>query len=79
MAESGAPGARLRSPVYVAHRLHVVALLTEADIAADPEYVADVLLEALSAGLVLHQRRLQERPLADLKLGWRRLVHAVMA
>ena len=78
MAENGLPGLRLRSPVYAARRMHVVSLLTEADIAADAGYVADVLLGALSADLVLYQRRVEGRELAELKLGWRRLVAAVM-
>lgn len=79
VAESGAPGARLRSPVYVARRLHVVALLAEANVAADPDYLADVLLGALSAEVVLHQRRVEERSVSDLKLAWGRLVRAVTA
>lgn len=79
LAETGAPGVRLRSPVYAARRMHVVALLTEADIAADADYVAEVLLGALAADLVLHQRRGQGRSLAECKLGWRRLVQAVTA
>jgi AcrR family transcriptional regulator len=78
LAETGAPGVRLRSPVYASRRLHVVAVLTEADIYADIEYVADVLLGTLSADLVLNQRRLGERSLAELKLAWRRLVAALL-
>jgi AcrR family transcriptional regulator len=78
-AETGRPGARLTHPVYAAHRMHVVALLTQADISADVDYVSDALLAALSAELVLHQRHVQGRALAELKLGWRRLVAAVAA
>ncbi len=77
LAESGAPGVRLRSPVYASRRLHVVALLTEAEIAADVDVVADALLGALSAELVLHQRRIEERSLGQLKRGWCGLVSAV--
>ncbi len=79
VAESGAPGARLRSPVYAGRRLHVLTLLTEAGTVADPEYLADALLEVLSAELVLHQRRVEGRSLSELKSGWRRLVRAVTA
>jgi len=79
LAETGAPGLRLRSPVYAFRRMHIVGVLTDADISADVDYVADVLLGALSADLVRHQRRVEGRSLAELKLGWRRLVDAVTA
>lgn len=79
LAETGLPGVRLRSPVYAARRTHVAALLTDADISADVEYVADALLGVLAADLVLYQRRVEGRSLAELKLGWRRLTTAVMA
>lgn len=68
---------RLRSPVYASRRLHVVALLTEAEISTDVDYVADALLGALSADLVLHQRRVEGRKLEELKRGWCGLVSAV--
>jgi AcrR family transcriptional regulator len=79
LAESGLPGVRLRSPVYAARRMHVVALLREADIPADVDYVAHALLSTLSADLVLHQRLVEGRTLPELKLGWRRLVDAIVS
>jgi len=78
LAETGLPGLRLRSPVYLARRLHVVTLLAEADLGIDVDYTADALLGTLSADLVLHQRRAAGRSLEELKEGWRRLVAAVL-
>jgi len=79
LAETGLPGVRLRSPVYAARRMHVVELLRDAGMEADADYLADVLLGALSADLVLQQRRDGGRSLADLKRSWRRMVVSVMA
>ena len=78
LAETGLPGLRLRSPVYLARRLHVVTLVTEADLGIDADYTADALLGTLSADLVLHQRRAAGRSLDELKGGWRQLVAAVL-
>src|SRR5271155_1819252 len=61
MAETGMPGVRLRSPVYAARRMHIVALLREAELPGDVDYLADVLLAALSADLMLQQRRVAGR------------------
>jgi AcrR family transcriptional regulator len=79
LAETGMPGIRLRSPVYAARRMHVISLLQDGGIPGDSEYLADALLGALSADLVLQQRREAGRSLDELKLGWGRLVNAVMA
>lgn len=73
-AETGPPGVRLGADVYVAHRAHVTALLREAAPTGNSEYVADVLLGALAAGVVLYQRRVREMPLAELKAYWADLV-----
>ena len=77
-AETGVPGLRLRHSVYAAYRTHVTLLLREAAPARDTDYLADVLLAALAADLVLHQRRVLEMPLQRLKDGWRELVHALV-
>jgi AcrR family transcriptional regulator len=65
-AETGRPGRRLRHSVYSAYRAHVALLLREAEPALDSEYFADVLLAALAADLVLHQRRARDLPVARL-------------
>src|SRR5437763_15408911 len=62
-AEAGAPGDRLAHRVYGAHRAHIRALLAEAAPGCDSDYMADVLLGALAAELVLHQRHSREMPL----------------
>lgn len=78
-AETGRPGKRLRHTVYAAYRTHVTLLLREAAPALDVDYISDVLLAALAADLVLHQRRVLEMPAQRLKDGWRELVHALVA
>jgi AcrR family transcriptional regulator len=80
-AEHGAPGERLRHSVYGAHRAHVTSLLRDPDSDRDVEdvsYPADVLLGALSAELVLYQRRVLELSTGHLKRCWRDLVYALM-
>ena len=76
-AEAGAPGDRLAHRVYGAHRAHIRALLVEAAPGCDADYMADVLLSALTAELVLHQRRSREMPADRLKEGWVALVDGV--
>jgi AcrR family transcriptional regulator len=78
-AEAGAPpGERLLHSVYGAHRAHASALLAEAAPAADRAYLADVLLCALGAELVLYQRRVLGMPLARLKDAWVQLLDGVL-
>jgi len=78
-AEAGAPGDRLAHAVYGAHRAHIRALLLEAAPGCDADYLADVLLGALAAELVLHQRRGREMSPERLKEGWRSLVDGVLS
>ena len=78
-AEAVAPGERLAHSVYGAHRAHASALLAEAAPAADGDYLADVLLSALGAELVLYQRRVLGMPLARLKDCWVQLLDALLA
>jgi AcrR family transcriptional regulator len=73
-AESGAPGERLSHSVYGANRAHVAALLSELFPAADSDYLADVLLGALTAEIVLYQRRARGMSLQRLKEGWLQLL-----
>jgi hypothetical protein len=65
--------------VYGAHRAHASALLAEAAPAADGDYLADVLLSALGAELILYQRRVLGMPLARLKDCWVQLLDALLA
>ena len=69
-AESGAPGERLLHSVYAAHRAHVAVLLRAAVPVGDTDYIADALLGALAAEVVLYQRRVLGMPLERLKDGW---------
>ncbi|TMK98944.1 MAG: TetR/AcrR family transcriptional regulator [Actinobacteria bacterium] len=78
-AEAGAPGDRLAHRVYGAHRAHIRALLLEAAPGCDADYLADVLLGALTAELVLHQRRSLEMTAERLKGGWISLVDGVLS
>jgi AcrR family transcriptional regulator len=78
-AEAVAPGERLVHSVYGAHRAHTIALLAEAAPAADGDYLADVLLSALGAELVLYQRGVLGLPLARVKDGWVALLDRVLA
>ena len=78
-AEAVAPGERLVHSVYGAHRAHASALLAEAAPAADGDYLADVLLSALGAELVLYQRAVLGMPLARLKDCWVQLLDGVLA
>jgi AcrR family transcriptional regulator len=77
-AETWTPGERLRHSVYAAHRAHLSALLREADPACDPQYLADVLLGALAAEVVLYQRRVLGMPLERLKDGWLALLDLLL-
>ena len=78
-AEAVAPGERLLHSVYGAHRAHARAQLAEAAPAADGDYLADVLLSALGAELILYQRRVLGMPLARLKDCWVQLLDALLA
>jgi AcrR family transcriptional regulator len=73
-AETGAPGQRLRHSVYGAHRAHMTALLRDGAPDCDADYIADVLLGALAAELMLYQRRELGLPLQRLKDGWVQLL-----
>jgi AcrR family transcriptional regulator len=77
-AETWTPGERLVHSVYAAHRAHLAVLLREVDPACDPQYLADVLLGALAAEVVLYQRRVLGMPLARLKDGWLALLDRLL-
>jgi AcrR family transcriptional regulator len=77
-AAEGPPGERLRHSVYAAYRAHVTALLAESEYSGDVGYLADVLLGALTAELVLFQRRDLEIAPEQLKASWAGLVAALL-
>jgi AcrR family transcriptional regulator len=77
-AETGAPGERLLHSVYAAHRAHVTALLRDAAPASDTDYIADVLLGALTGELVLYHRRVLGMSLERLKDGWVELLDGLL-
>jgi AcrR family transcriptional regulator len=76
-ADRGVPG-RLGHPVYGTYRAHVTALLREAGVRPDVDYLADVLLGTLAAELVVYQRRVREMTLPHLKDCWSELVDALL-
>jgi AcrR family transcriptional regulator len=77
-AESGSPCARYRSDVYAAHRAHAYLLIREADPDADAEYVADLLLAALSADFFVYQRHIRELSLEQIKAQFAGLVERLL-
>jgi AcrR family transcriptional regulator len=78
-AEAGVPpGMRLLHGVYGVYRAHVTALLRDLVPARDCDYLADVLLGALGAEVVLYQRRALGMRRERLKEGWRELVERVL-
>jgi AcrR family transcriptional regulator len=77
-AETGAPGERLLHSVYGAHRAHVTALLGDAAPIADAEYIAEVLLGAVSAEVAIYQRRVLGMPLKRQKDGWVELLDRLL-
>ena len=70
--------ARFRSGPFAFYRLHITVLGREADPACDAEYVADVLLAALSAQLIAYMTKVREMPDERLKAGWAELVRRVL-
>lgn len=76
-AEHGAPGERLRHQVYGAYRAHVTALLRESGCEGEADYLADVLLGALSSELVHFQRHELGMTRETLARSWGELVRAL--
>lgn len=75
LAAELASGNYLRSEPHGVRWLHIRALILEAQPEiADPDYVADVLLTALSAPLFAHQQRSKQMEPARLKAGFAELV-----
>jgi AcrR family transcriptional regulator len=73
-AEPSTRGQRYHGPVYAAYRAHLAALLGEIVSREEAQYLADVLLGALTPDLVLHQYRVLGMSMEQLKDAWRQLV-----
>jgi AcrR family transcriptional regulator len=68
----------LRSEPHAVHWLHVRSLVRQARPDCDGDYVADVLLGALTARMFVHQRRDREMGLERLKRGYTELVERLL-
>lgn len=77
-AESGRPGAHLRSRAASVYHVHVAMLLRQADAELDPILTADALLGSLSAQLFLHQRHERGLTLDALKQHWAAMVSRLL-
>jgi AcrR family transcriptional regulator len=77
-AETGSPGARYRNSVYASYRAHVRALLREIDPTLDDEYLADVLLSAISAEQVNYWRSDTGVDRERMAAGFKRLVDSLV-
>ncbi len=77
-AEFGRAGARYRSPVYALYLTHLTMLVRQADPALDAEYVAAVLMGALTADLLRHLR--QDRTMSPVRIhtAWRSLIQRLV-
>jgi AcrR family transcriptional regulator len=71
--------ARFRSGPFAFYRLHITLLVRQADPLCDAEYVADVLLAALSGQMIAYMTKLREMPDDRLKAGWAELVRRVLS
>jgi len=78
-AESGAPANRFGHPVYAAYRAHLYLLVREADPEADPEFVADILLNSLSAQFFSYLRHARGLSLEELEAGFNDLVARLLS
>jgi AcrR family transcriptional regulator len=68
----------LRSSPHAVRRLHIRTLVAQACPDADADYLADVLLGALSAQLFVHQRDSREMDIDRLKAGYADLVRRLL-
>jgi AcrR family transcriptional regulator len=69
---------RYQSEIYAFYRAHVSYLLAAAAPDTAPDYLADVLLSALSADFLSYQRSIRELSLDECKSGWRDLVERLL-
>lgn len=73
-----ASGGGFRAGPFAFYRTHVGLLVHEADPETDADYVADVLMVALSAEFVGYQRRVRDLPHAEILAGWTALVERLV-
>jgi AcrR family transcriptional regulator len=71
--------ARFRSGPFAFYRLHITVLARAADPLLDADYVADVLMAALSAQLIAHMTKVREMPRERIKAGWAELVRRLLS
>ncbi len=77
-AESGPPSRRLDHAVYASHRAHLFLLAREADPNLDPEYVADLLLNSLSAQFFAYLRKARGLSVEEIDLRFCELVDRLL-
>jgi AcrR family transcriptional regulator len=77
-AERYSPATRYLHPVYTTYRLHLTSLITDADPECDVEYIADILLAALSADQFVYLRRARGMDLDRIKAGYADLVERLL-
>jgi AcrR family transcriptional regulator len=77
-AEAAAGGGWMRSLPYAVLWLHVRNLVQQARPDADLDYLADVLVGALSAQAFAHQRQVRQMDLERLKAGYEDLIDRVL-
>ncbi len=78
-AEAGPATRRFIHPVYAAHRAHLYILAREADPEVDFEYVADVLLNSLTAEFFSYLRNGRGLSLEEIQVGFNDLVDRLLA
>nr|WP_245551062.1 TetR/AcrR family transcriptional regulator [Nocardia paucivorans] len=76
-AETGPADERYSAAPYLVHKNHVSLLLRQAGTPGEIPLIADALLNALSAGLVLHQLRALGYTRQQIGDNWADLVHRV--
>jgi AcrR family transcriptional regulator len=78
-AEAAPATRRFAHPVYAAHRAHLFILAREADPEVDPEYVADILLNSLTAEFFAYLRYGRELSVEEIQAGFNDLVDRLLA
>jgi AcrR family transcriptional regulator len=61
------------------HRAHVMALIRESGVDCDVDYMTDVLLGPLTAGVYLHQRKVRQMPTGQIADGYEDMVRRLLA
>jgi AcrR family transcriptional regulator len=76
-SQAGIPAGVYGHPVYAAYRAHVRSLVAELVGEERARYLTDVLMAALAADLVLHQRSDLGLSLDELEDGWSQLIDSL--